>query len=248
MYSLKSKTIATGVIALTLFAAAPAFADSSNSGSGNGLHLGVFARLLQDERKEAREHRKEDRKEARKHHATSTNATTTKQFTIQGTVTFVSGSTLTIQGSKGAVYTVNASGAVVTGYEGRTLSLSAIAVNDKVEVKGSLLNNVIIATKIKDKTDRTGVVFQAVKIGTVTSISGNTVTLANFGSQGTTVVTTNTATKYKVNNTAATSSALTVGSHVWIYGTSTATSSAAFNAGLVVIITDGINWLKHFLK
>ncbi len=249
MYSLKSKTIATGAIAFTLFAAAPVFADSNNSGHGNnGLHLGVFARFLQEERKAEREQRQDDRKEARKHHATSTSATTTKQFTIAGTVTFISGTTLTVQGSKGAVYTVNASNASVIGHENRVLTFAALAVNDKVEVKGSLSNNVIIATKIKDKTDRTGKVFQSLKLGTVTAINGSAVTIANFGSSGSTVINTNTATKYKVNNTAATSSSLVVGSQVWVYGTSTATSTQSVNASLIVILTDGLNWFKSFWK
>jgi hypothetical protein len=251
MYTLKSKVIATGVIAFTLLAASPVFADS-NTGSGIGLRLGVFTRFLQDERKaeqeqrkEAREERKEDRKELR--HATSSTASTTK-LSVNGTITFVSGSTLTVQGNKGAVYTVNASGAAITGYEGRTLTLAALAVNDKVEVKGTLVNNVVVATKIKDKSDRTGKVFRHVQIGTVTAINGSTVTLSNFGSQGSTVVNTNSATTYKVNGAATSSSALTVGSHVWVYGTSTATSTASFNASLVVIVTEGLNWIKHLWK
>ncbi len=253
MYTLKSKVIATGVIAFTLLAGAPVFADSNSGQENNGLRLGVFARFLNEERKAEREVRKEerketreDRKDARKNHATSTTASTTKQFTIEGTITFVSGSIVTVQGSYGAVYTVNASTAVVTGHEGRTISLAALALNDKVVVTGSLINNVVIATKIKDKSDRTGKVFQAVKLGTVTAINGSIVTLSNFGSQGSTMVTTNTSTNYKVNGTAASSSALTVGSHVWIYGTTSATSSASMNASLVVVITEGLNWLKHF--
>lgn len=272
MYTLKSKVIATGVVALTLLAAAPVFADSNSGKDNDGLHLGVFARFLQQERQEAREDDmeertddredrredrtddREDKKEDRKHNATSTSATTTRQFTIDGTITFVSGSTLTIQGTKGAVYTVNAANASITGHEHVALNLGSLAVNDKVQVKGTLTNNVIVATKIKDKTDETGETGKPAKAmrllsaGIVTAINGAAVTLSNFGSGGITNLTTNTATKYFVKGSATSSAALTNGSHVLVLGTTTATSTGTVNASIIVILTEGLNWLKHLLK
>lgn len=257
MYTLKSKVIATSVIAFTLLAAAPVFADSNSGNGDSGLHLGAFAKIFSDrddrddrkeDRKEAQEDRKEDRKDARKNHATSTTATTTKQVSIEGTITFVSGSTITVQGTKGAVYTVNAATATIKGHNDVTLSLSALAVNDKVHVKGTLTNNVIVATKIKDKSDQTGKTFRAFSAGIVTAINGAAVSLSNFGSNGSTTVTTNTATAYRVNGSTASSGALTVGSHVLVLGTSSATSTTSFNASIIVILTEGLNWIKHFWR
>lgn len=245
MYSIKSKVAATGVIAATLLAATPVFADS-NSGSGNnGLHLGVFAKILHEDRKEAREERKENR--AEKKHATSTTASSTKQFTVEGTVTAIVGTTLTVQGPRGAVYTVNAASASIYGREHVTIALNAIKVGDKVSVTGTLSGSTIIATKVKDKTDLTGKVSQAFKAGIVTAINGSAVTIGNFGSTGTTTVVTNSSTKFRVNGSAASSSALTLGSHVLVFGTTTAGSSSV-NASIVVILTEGLNWVRHFWR
>ncbi len=252
MYTLKSKAIATGVIALSLLVAAPVFADSNNDGN-NGLHLGAFAKILRAERHDDRKENRDERKEARKH-ATSTNATTTNQFTISGTITFVSGTTLTVSGKNGATYTVNASGATIVSHNGAALTLAALAVNDKVEVKGTLSNNVVLATKIKDKTDETGSTVKPAKAhrsisaGIVSAINGVSVTLTNFGSSGSTNLTTNTATKYFVKGSATSSAALTTGAHVLVLGTSTATSTGSINASIIVILTEGLNWIKHLWR
>ncbi len=249
MYSLKSKALATGVIAFTLLAAAPVFADSNSGKENNGLHLGAFAKILRAEREGDRRDQKDGRK-----HATSTTATTSKQFSINGTITFVSGSTLTITGSRGATYSVQAANASVVGHENVALTLGSLAVNDRVEVKGSLVNNVIIATRIKDKTDETGTTVKPAKAmrsfsaGIVTAINGAAVTLTNFGSSGVTNLTTNTATKYFVKGSATSSTALTNGAHVLVLGTTTATSTGTVNASIIVILTEGLNWIKHLWR
>lgn len=244
MHTLTSKVVATGVIVATLLAAGPAFADSGRD-ENTGLHLGVFAKVL----KENRQDRREDRRDTR--HSTSTAATSTKQFTVEGTITFISGTTLTVQGGKGAVYTVNAGGASVVGHDNVSLTFSALAVNDKVQVKGSLVNNVIVATRIKDKSDATGKtaktakVHRSVEAGIVNAINGSIFTIANFGSSGNTTVTTNGSTKYFVQGSATTSAALTNGAHVLVLGTSSATSTSSVNASIVVILTEGLNWIKR---
>jgi hypothetical protein len=251
MYSNKSKVIATGIISLVVLGATPVFAESDRSDSG--LHLGIFARMSSDiraevleKRADARAERHEDRKEARKHSGSS-NATSTKQFSIDGKVTFVSGTTLTVQGARGAVYTVNAANASVTGYNGATLPLSEIAVNDKVKVTGTLNGSVIVATKIKDKGDITGKVIRAASAGIVTAINGTTILFDKFGASGTTSANVSSNTQYKINGSATSSSALKVGSHVIITGTSTATGGT-INASVVYIITEGFNLLKKLVN
>lgn len=250
MYSLKSKTIATGIVALTLFAAAPVFADSNKGNDSNGIHLGAFAKILRTERQaDRRDDRKEDKK-----HATSTTATTTRQFSVHGTITFMSGTTLTVLGAHGATYTVNASNAAVVGHNNVVLTFAALAVNDKVEVQGSLLNNVIIATKIKDETDSTGKTvkpakaMRSISAGIVTAINGAAVTLSNFGTTGSTNLTTNNATKYYVKGSATSSAALTNGAHVLVLGTASATSTGTVNASVIVILTNGLNWIRNIFN
>jgi hypothetical protein len=243
MNIITSKFIASGVIAATLLTAAPAFADSGNG--NNGLHRGVFAKILKENRQDRREDRKDDRNE--KKHATSTTATTTKSFVVEGTLTAINGTTLTVQGPRGAVYTVNGSGAAFVGHENVAIGLNAFKVNDKVAVTGTLSGSTIIATKVKDKSDMSGKVSQAFKAGIVTGINGTTVTIGNFGSTGTTTFVTNSSTKYKVNGTAASSSALSLGSHVLVLGTTSA-GSTSVNASVVVILTEGLNWIRHFWR
>ncbi|MBP9757147.1 MAG: hypothetical protein KBD06_00945 [Candidatus Pacebacteria bacterium] len=253
MYSITSKVVATGVIAVSLLAAAPVFADSGQSGRDNGLHLGVFAKLLHDDRKEDRSDRREDRREDRKDsrtekkHATTTLATSSKQFVIQGSVTAISGTTLSVQGARDAVYTVNGSSASIFGHQNVAIPFSTIKAGDKVQITGTITGGTVVATKIKDKSDETGKVSRSFNAGIVTGVNGSIMTLGNFGSTGTSTFVTNSATKYKVNGTAASSSALTLGSHVLVFGTTTA-GSTTVNASLIVILTDGLNWLRHFWK
>ncbi len=256
MYSITSKAAATGIIALTLLAAAPVFADSNKDKSNNGLHLGAFAKILHEERAEQREDSKEERTEAREDrkeqrkasHATSITATTTKQFVVKGSVTAISGSTLTVQGAHGAIYSVNAANAVFTGRTNAAVTLGSIKIGDKVSVTGTLTGSTIVATKVRSHSDLTGKVFRTFEAGIVTAINGAAVTFSSFGSTGTSTVVTNTATKYSVNGTPASAGALTVGAHVLVVSTSTTASSTPQNASFIVILTQGLNWVRHFWK
>lgn len=254
MYSITSKAVATGVIALSLFVAAPVFADSNKGNDDNGLHLGAFARILRAERQDDRkQERRDDRKNDRAH-ATSTTATTTKQFSIHGTITFMNGSLITVLGAHGATYTVNASNATVVGHNNSVLTFAALAVNDTVEVKGSLVNNVVIATKVKDESDQTGSTVKPAKAtrsisaGIVSAINGAAVTLTNFGTTGSTNLAINSATQYFVKGSATSSAALTNGAHVLVLGTTSATSTGTVNASVIVILTNGLNWIRHIFN
>ena len=247
MYSMKSKAIATGVIALSLLAASPVFADS-NKGEDNGLHLGLFAKILHEDRKDdgqdRREERKADRQDERENHAVS-GATTTRPFMVEGMVTAINGATLTVQGSHGAVYSVNSVNASFVGHHNAAITLGSIKVHDKVAVTGTLSGSTITATKVKDTSDQTGKIARSFTAGIVTGINGSLVTIGNFGSTGTSTFVTNSATKFKVNGSAASSSALTLGSHVVVLGTTTA-GSGTVNASVIVILTEGLNWIRHF--
>lgn len=85
--------------------------------------------------------------------------------------------------------------------------------------------------------------------GVVTSVSGSTFVLDPIGKKkATTTVSTTGSTVFKVNGQATTSSALQVGSKVFLVGTTTATSTAGdtFTASIVTIITRGFGHVKHW--
>src|SRR3989344_5333535 len=81
--------------------------------------------------------------------------------------------------------------------------------------------------------------------GVVTSVSGSTFTINPIGAQTTTTVTTNASTTYLLNGQATTSNALSVGSKVFVSGTTT--SDTSITASIVSIWNDGISFLRHLI-
>ncbi|HVY67811.1 MAG TPA: DUF5666 domain-containing protein [Patescibacteria group bacterium] len=109
-----------------------------------------------------------------------------------GTVTAVSGSTLTVKdGRSGTVYAVDASGAIIEKFSkpaatagqaakpaATTIAVADIAVGDSVMVQGTVAGTSITATKIVDgMMMRGGLKGQFGTAGTVAAVSGNTITL-----------------------------------------------------------------------
>ena len=83
-------------------------------------------------------------------------------------------------------------------------------------------------------------------VGVVTAINGSGFTISPVGHKATTTVSTDIATTFRVNGQATSSSALQVGSHVALIGTST--SSTSFAASMVSIFTEGFGFFKHFFR
>ena len=81
--------------------------------------------------------------------------------------------------------------------------------------------------------------------GVVTSVSGSTFTINPIGAQTTTTVTTNASTTYLLNGQATTSNALSVGSNVFVSGTTT--SDTSITASIVSIWNSGIGFLRHLI-
>jgi len=84
------------------------------------------------------------------------------------------------------------------------------------------------------------------KVGVVTSLNGMVFTIDPIGSKSTTTVTTNASTVFKAKGAATTSAALSVGSKVFLMGTTTATSTSgdSFSASLVALIGKGFGHLR----
>lgn len=89
-----------------------------------------------------------------------------------------------------------------------------------------------------------------VTAGVVTSINGSTFVIDPKGKQATTTVTTNGSTIFTVKGVATSSSALKVGSKVFLVGTTTATSTVtgdSFTASFVNIMAKGFGHLRFWL-
>jgi hypothetical protein len=168
---------------------------------------------------------------------------------VLGTVTAISGSTITVKdlrGNTGTIYTVNATNAIVIK-NGVTSTVSAIAENDTISVQGVENGTTITATKIndgltpKEKSDEMGkklgnennlnnpmIVGDGSPIiaGTVATVSGNTITIKNKSNVVYTIDATNT--KVQVSgNTVGTVANIAVGDNIIAQGTINGTSVTA---------------------
>lgn len=70
---------------------------------------------------------------------------------VIGTVTAIDGTTVTIKGENGEVYSVNASTTKVVGNGKATTTLSSLEVGDKVVVKGSIVGTSSATTTLNAK-------------------------------------------------------------------------------------------------
>lgn len=239
----KKFIMATSTAALVLMAGAPAYAESGASFTHEGrfdLNLGKVTRILEhkDKDKGNDSDEKHERKEARKEHATST-------VSVHGSVTAMSGTTITVLGRNDVVYTVNAANAEIEHG-----TLADIAVGDFIKVKGTIEGSVIIAKEIEekemgDKERERNAIFERLndlRVGIVTALTPTGFTIARFGS-GTTTVTTNASTTVKAPGKDATST-IAVGSKV-IVGGSTSTSDS-ITANFVLVLNKGLGWMKHW--
>jgi hypothetical protein len=143
---------------------------------------------------------------------------------VAGTVSSISGTTITVINKLGpdgtivATYTVNASGATVTK-NGAASSVSSIAVGDRIVIQGTFGTINVTAKKIVDGVPQSiqgnG---QPVVAGSVTVISGNTITITNKSNVTYTVDATNA--RFVVKEvTNPTISNIAVGDNITVQGT-----------------------------
>jgi hypothetical protein len=104
-----------------------------------------------------------------------------------GTVSAISGNSITLAGKNGATYTVDAGSAKIVKISNgakTTIAVSGIQTGDVLAVTGTVTGNNIVAKNITDGVMTMPVKQQPAATGTVSAISGNSITLA--GSNGTT--------------------------------------------------------------
>jgi len=168
---------------------------------------------------------------------------------VFGTVTAVSGSTITVQGktfargtlvNNGASYTVNAGAAIID--KNRTaITVAGISVGDTIMAEGTVSGSVVTATRIHDgitvkgtqgddRKDNGGATIpdgngQPVVGGTVTAVSGNTITFTNKSNVSYTADVTNA--KIIKNGSVAAASTIAVGDTVLAQGTINGSSVVA---------------------
>jgi|GEM_PF-340730 hypothetical protein len=232
-YIYGSMVLAMFLVLATAVSAAPAFAEDGWSGGqsdsgvklGTGLNLGV---------------RTGDNNENGNGQGQDGNRGGMMRGGIFGTVTAVSGNTITVSGKQGAglnvtsatTFTVDATSATITK-NGIREAVSGIAVGDTVMVQGTLTGTNIVATMIRDgipsMMNRAG---RGVS-GTVTAVSGNTITITTnkgIGMGGGAAATfTVDATKATItkNGVAGNIASIVVGDKVMIQGTITGTNIVA---------------------
>lgn len=134
-----------------------------------------------------------------------------------GTVTAVAADSFTLSAANGNVYTVNTANAKISQPFGGVIALSAIKVNDKVVVKGSLNGTTITAKSVLDMPANT---HPAATVGKVTAISGSTITLQNTHTGVVSNVTVNTSANTQVTKDGqpATTADIAVGSTIRVKG------------------------------
>ncbi len=161
---------------------------------------------------------------------------------VVGTVASVSGNTITVtsngmgpnQSTTPTTYTVDATNATVMK-NGATTTVASIAVGDTIAVQGTVSGTSVTATKIRDGVMQgngagSGPQIQGngepVLAGTVSSVSGSTITLTNSGNVTYAIDATNAKIQVK-GNSSATVSNVSTGDKVIVQGTVNGTSVTA---------------------
>ncbi len=138
---------------------------------------------------------------------------------VGGTVTQVSGNTITLTGKNGTTYTIDATGATITKVTAEsktTINVSQIAPGDTLMVMGTVSGNNVTAKTIIDGAFPSRQAPAAT--GTVASISGNTISLIS-GSTTYTVDATNAELMVvKPAGTSVLNSGILVGDNLTVFG------------------------------
>lgn len=147
---------------------------------------------------------------------------------VFGTVTGISGTTLTVTDAKGTVYTVDASSAKIDpGMAGAGLSVANIAKGDKVVITGPVTGTSETAKTISDRSMNGRNIFT----GTVTGAGGSVITINTIVNKVKTSYTVDVASATLLKGmgagTAITSADIKVGDRIFAIGTLSGTNVAA---------------------
>jgi|SRR3989338_7367606 len=234
MTYLTHKLALASALSVIALAGAPIVASAHESNGALGLHLAVLAH--QDGNKHDGD--KKDKKDKKGHDDDKKDAAS-----VAGIVTVVSSTTITLAGNDGVTYTL-ADVKVKGG------ALSDVKVGDSVIAHGTLSGSTLASASVIDMTFLRASAAEArshVRVGIVTAVNGSNFTIESLGSNPKTTVTTDASTVVKAKHDASSSSAITVGSQVFVVGTTTVGTSDTFAASLVRILGKGLGHLKFWL-
>jgi hypothetical protein len=143
---------------------------------------------------------------------------------VNGTVTAISGSTLTVTGKGDTTYIVDASKATFpSGFFGTSLTLSSIQVGDKVMAMGTLNGTKLTASSIRDASFIGRTIFN----GTVKAITGSMITLDARNNTTYSVDATAAKITKGIGTTTMPVSDIVTGDHLMIAGTLSGTTISA---------------------
>lgn len=220
--------------------------DNASTSGGIGSIVSMLAHRFHGDDQNGNDNDRDDQ-QSTSTQSTSTPTTTpgTVNVNLVGTVTAVSGSTLTLSGQNGATYSVDAANASITG-GGQTHVLADIKVGDKLAVHGTLSGSVVTATSIVDKSFAKQLLsgIDSLRAGIVTAISGTGLTLQPFGANSTTSISTNGSTTVYMKGGATTTGAIATGTNVLAFGTTSTSTPDSFVASVIVVLGQGLQYLK----
>jgi len=150
---------------------------------------------------------------------------------VSGTVASISGSTITLNGANSTTYTVNATGAQifkVVNNAKTTIQVSGIQNGDTLTVSGTISGTNVTATKILDGTFTLPIKKGLAVTGTITAISGNTITVN--ATNGTTYAVDASKAQlvtFKPSGTAVANSGIQTNDSIAVFGTITGTNISA---------------------
>lgn len=249
----KTAIIGTSAVLMSLMTTAPLFAlahDGHDHDAGFGARIEANVAAKVDAVTNWFDHKKESG-ESKKHSDDGDKS----GIAFRGTVSLNASSTLTVLGSDGKTYTVDAASATIKSVSTSTpgaITVAQIKLQDPVfvagyetgttTVKATIIVVGVFGEKIHGKGKNEWKKFDGVAKGVVTSVNGNTITILNKKT-GTTTVVTDSNTAFRIDGATTTSGSVTVGAHVGITGTTTATSTVP--ASIVDVFTKGFKKFVH---
>jgi hypothetical protein len=168
----------------------------------------------------------------------SANATSTRASLISGTVASLSGSSITLTGSKGVTYAVDATNAKFIRRYGAAMQLSDVQTGDALLVTGVVSGTSVAAKTVRDQSLQA---HNGTFIGTVSAVNGTSFTLQSKA-RGSQTINTTSSTVFKKGTVSSGLSDIAVGQTVTVSGVWDRTNSN-ITATRVTIKVSSLNFV-----
>ncbi len=152
---------------------------------------------------------------------------------VTGTMASASGTTITLTGSNGTSYSVDASGAKFLRKYGSTMAITDIQTGDTLNVQGAVSGTNITATSIRDMSQQQK---NASFSGSVSSVNGGSFVLASKNRGAQTVNTDSSTTFKELGQTSVSMSNITTGENVDVSGVWDSTASTVAASVVTIVV------------